>query len=349
MAKWRFEQLSGPKKVLELDGYAAPFGRPRQRGVLKETIRSRVQTTRYPGSKGSPTRHIFGTDWEDTELRGRWMTKTLTDSTANDLADAWTRFLLDEQPLQISWGNIVTYRGYLEELELDRESEHEIAWRMKILIDARDELNKGRDYDIPDKRLPTAFDDISLFIRGSATLKLGPLFELVDDFELDFFDRLQLLVGEINKYPAQFGSILRNLSSAEKATFDTLQALRSSVTSLTTALLDMRDLVIDTEISLVMAFQSAEADVRWFEYQSNLDSETYDLLALLYQVDLELELKTKASDSAIATIIAEEFDTWESLSIRATGGIDYADAMRHINGIRYGAKPEAGYVYLAPT
>jgi hypothetical protein len=61
---WRFEQLAGDKKTLILAGYSAPFGRPRQKAVVRDKVQIREKTTRYPGSSGPPTRHIFGDDYE---------------------------------------------------------------------------------------------------------------------------------------------------------------------------------------------------------------------------------------------------------------------------------------------
>src|SRR6185369_13868465 len=120
--------------------YNAPFGRPRQQPVAREIIRVNIQTTVYPGSKGPPTRHGFGSHWEPMVLNGRWMTRfMIPGQTAIGMADRWTEFVRDEQPIQMSWNNIASWQGIIEELELARESENDIAWKMTVLVDTRED------------------------------------------------------------------------------------------------------------------------------------------------------------------------------------------------------------------
>jgi len=90
---WILTPIRGDSATVVLSGYSAPFGRPRQKAVVKEIIKSRVQTTNYPG-RLLPTRHSFGIMYEPIELTGRWMTKMLPDQqTAAEVADSVRNFV----------------------------------------------------------------------------------------------------------------------------------------------------------------------------------------------------------------------------------------------------------------
>lgn len=348
--KWTFEQIEGPKASrtkLELDGWNAPFGRPRKDPVIKEIIKSRIQTTRYPGSD-KQTRHAFGTNWESTELKGRWMTKNLTSQnmTANDMADAWTQFIKDERTCRIAWGPIVSYTGYLVELELARESEDEIAWKMKIEIDQRDDVSKR---PLP-KPFPPAENDLAAITNWLAFSKKLKL-DIDPGISPDFFDSLNDLASLINTPAALMAKLAGRFDDLSKASFSTLQHFRGAVSGLRTALLTIRDTVNDAgrEVQVVYGSPSvlhntAANDIAWAKYQTDLDFQTLGLLERLNDLDRRAELAMKSE--ATAFVLAKEGDTWESISTRATGGPDKASDIRALNGIHYGEKPVPGESYL---
>jgi hypothetical protein len=348
--KWTFEQIEGPagqRKRLELDGWNAPFGRPRKEPVIKEVIKSRIQTTRYPGSD-KQTRHAFGSNWDSTELKGRWMTKNLgfENLTANDMADLWTAFLKDERTIRVAWGPIISYTGYLVELELGRESEHEIAWKMKIEIDQRDDVAK--------RPLPRAFEPvennlaaISNWLAFSKKLRA----RVDNDLSPDFFDSLNNLAALINTPAAIMARLAGRFDDLSKASISTLQHFRGAVSGMRTALLSIRDTVLDAgrDVQIVYGSPSvlrntAVNDLAWANYQADLDVQTLELLDRLNELDRRAELAMK--NEVTAFVLAKEGDTWESISTRATGGPDKAADIRSVNGIHYGEKPVPGESYL---
>ncbi len=338
--KWTFQQIEGPesiRKTLELDGWYAPFGRPRQGPVIKETIKSRIQTTRYPGSSRQ-TRHAFGVNWEPTELSGRWMTKA-GGKIANDMADEWINFVSAERTCRIAWGFIVSYIGFIEELELSRESEHEIAWKMKLQIDRRDDLNK--------RGSPTPFipaDDTLAKIGNWMAFSKKLQEPTLPDMSTDFLDALDELIAQLNIPAAEMNKLAGRFDDLEKASFSTLQHFRGAVTGMRTALIQLRDTAVNAGIDSVMLVRTAESDIAWVKYQADLDTQTFLILDQLNRLARQAELAQQNEVSKF--VLAVEGDTWESISIRATGAADKASAIRQLNGIRYGEKPEIGESYL---
>ncbi len=340
--KWTFKQLEGrpsesPRKTLELDGWNAPFGRPRQGEVIKEIIRSRIQTTRYPGSNVQ-TRHAFGTNWEPTEMHGRWMTKA-GGKLAGELADDWIAFVQDERTCRISWGPIVSFVGYIEELELGRESEHEISWRMKLQIDRRDDMKK--------RSAPPAFraseDDIRQINNWMAFSK--KLQEpALPDMSTDFLDALDQLAALLNAPAAEMNKLAGRFDDLEKASYATLQHFKGAVTGVRDAVLAFRETVLFAAIDSVMLVRSAESDIAWVKYQLDLDHQTLLIQDQLNLLARQAELAQRNEVSVF--VVAREGDTWESISTRASGSPAKAGAIRQLNGIRYGEKPVIGESYL---
>jgi len=340
--KWTFTQIEGnpteaPRKTLELDGWNAPFGRPRQDPVIREVIKSRIQTTRYPGSH-KQTRHAFGTNWESTELKGRWMSKA-GGKLASEMADEWTAFVQDERTCRIAWGFIVSYIGYIEELEIARESEHEIAWRMRIQIDNRDDQNKR---SAPPNLKPAADDlsDITNWMAFSRKL-LEPA---IPDMSGDFLDQLDQLAAALNVPAAEMNKLAGRFDDLEKASFSTLQHFKGAVTGFRNALNQFRDTAVNAGIDSTMLVRSAESDIRWLRYQLDLDDQVYMIKDQLNRLARQAELAQKIEVSKF--VLAREGDTWESISIRATGSAAKAGAIRQLNGARYGEHPEVGESYL---
>lgn len=339
--KWTFAQIDGQgeRKTLELDGWKAPFGRQRQDAVFKEIIKSRIQTTRYPGGN-SQTRHAFGTNWEPTELRGRWMTKQ-GGASARDMADAWTEFLRDERTLRISWGYIVSFTGYLEELELGREDEHNVAWRMKLQIDTRDDFASRGSLPAPDPvgNFRATTDDLTFFLLGSKSVIPD-----IPEIEPDFMDSLQNLAAELNKPAAALAKLAGQMEDIEKGTFATIQAFRGAVSNVRTALAQMHDTVVGAAADTAILVRSAESDIAWVKYQLEFDNQATIFMDQLNMMDRQADLAQVSSKSKFIT--AKEGDSWESLSIRATGSADRAGEIRSMAGAQYGETPVPGESYL---
>lgn len=339
---WTITQQGGPKKTLTLDGYAAPFGRPRQQAVAKEVIKVSIQSTKYPGSKGPPTRHSFGYGWEPMQLNGRWMTRWLpAGQTAGGLADSWSAFIRDEQPVTLAWGNIVSYSGVIEELELSREGEHDIAWKMTVLVDQRTDVGAAvRAQQTVTVAQSTAF--IDAFVNTSKQLAAPAL----PDMAPDFFEALDNAAGDLKRLTGQLSDLADTFSNIEKQSFSTVQSFLGVIANVQSALATLRVLVPTADIDAVLTIRRAESEVAWYQYQLDFDNESLNALSIL--ADLKRSVELQAPTNNTRQITAQEGDTWEKLSTRAGNGPEGAGKLREYNGIRFGQLPEVGQVYLVP-
>lgn len=352
---WEFRQLSGTdRRTLFLSGYNAPFGRPRKSPVAKEVIKSRVKTTNYPGRSGRPTRQSFGINWEPMELNGRWMTKMMKPSdasggieaTAGAVADAWRDFVQDEVACRITWGHIVSYIGYIEELELSRESEDHIAWKMKLLIDVND------DYKPPSRRPGLAgqnssslIDDSIEFAFRTTALKIPNIGSL----STDFLDKIDFAVRALNGPSAAINKLAGQFADIEKATFSTLGHFRSALKGFGIAFNAFRNLVMDTQIDAGHFARSAVSDIEWIQFQMDLDLHGNDILALMAAMDRKAESAQQQQFTKVIKAKSPDFirgESWESLSIRATGTAQNAAKIRDANGGGGHAVP--GETYIVP-
>lgn len=348
MFPWKFQQLykSGSNtdiKTLELADYAAPFGRPRKDPVITETIESRVTQVRYPGNSGAPTRHAFGVGWEETELKGRWMTKSLPGTTtAIDVADQWIEFIKDERDLRISWGSIASWSGFLKKLELGRESEHEIAWKMTILLDQKEDTQQARDLNIGRPALANDVSDLNFWIAAAGFSALPD----ANSLQPDFFEALDNIAAECNKASAALRAIVEQMDTYEKAAFSTIAHFRSVATGFQGSIVEMRGVVANAAIDSIVVARDAKSDIEWLTFQVQFDKGSAELMAILAVMDRNAELAGKGEPSKMIT--ARSTDTWETLSLRATGSYSRAREIRDLNGAQYGQEPETGMSYLVP-
>ena len=132
---WTFVQLGPPNKTMTLSGYSAPFGRQRQKAVVRDAVTIRESTTYYAGASGPPTRHVFGNKLEQWELTGRFMDPAAGSGYAKTQTDYVKQFVLDAQPVEIRWGDIVGARGFIKSFDPGRESEFQVEWKMTVLVD----------------------------------------------------------------------------------------------------------------------------------------------------------------------------------------------------------------------
>lgn len=345
--QWEFRQLGGEKKVLTLANYSAPFGRARKSALIEEVIKVTVQTTRYPGSKKAPTRHTFGSGWEPMSLNGRWSTRQLAGSkpgegyTAGELADAWSLFVRDEQTVRVSWGNVFSFQCIIEELHLSRESEDEIAWKMQLLVDQRDDIPsnwrlKGEPANI--------IQDVAALQTFAADYQIKPT--TVPDMAPSLFDQLEMLTGNIKSYTGALAEIADLGYNLEQATFSTIQNFRGIISNLESAIVTMRLTILNAQLDSVSTIKRAETDIAWYTYKASYDIDSINAFAILKEMDKKMELAQRSDLSKFIT--AQDNDDWEKLAYRAGLGIDRASDMRSVNGISFGQLPIPGQIYVVP-
>ena len=348
MYPWTFLQIEGRdnRKKLELQGWNAPFGRPRKDPIFTEIIKSRAQTTYYPGKSGKPTRHTFGTNHEPIEIKGRWMSPQLYQYgglDANLMAEQWKQFVQDQRQCRMSWGLILSYEVFIEELHLARESEHQIAWKMKIAIDKADDAKASAPV------APSPAEDLYSFSQDIMAFQFTAVYPkaLVPDMAPDFLDQLDNLAAQLNAPSAALNRIVGQISDFERASFSTLQHFKSAVTGFKTAMVTFQNTIAAATIDEAILVRNSDSDQAWMKYQLDLDDTLTRIIASMARAELAAQLAATAARSTPGKIItAKTGDTWESLSVRATGGTDKADAIRSANGATYGAEPEVGETYV---
>jgi nucleoid-associated protein YgaU len=343
---WVFKQLYGGKKTITLGGYAAPFGRPRQQPVLKEKYVARINTVRYPGAREEPTRHIMGSHWEDFELSGRWMDKVLgAPGRANDLADEFIRFIRDSEVCDISWGNIVSYVGFIESIELSRESPNEIAWKINVLVDERPlsgkrNQNAADKFDNKTKELAKAVGQTFLSFAKPQNEKIAK------DWQPDLFDQIDGLIGTVANYTSTFTNLANQIDNLKKATFSELRRLRGALHNIRTAQLQLQATLESIPSEQLVFTQESYFMIQSQAYRMNARVAIDNSLAIL--ADLERIIDIEERGLVANSYTAKDGDTWESIAVAVYGDPTKFDKLRRANNIKYGEQPVPGKTYQVP-
>lgn len=332
---WLFTQLGPPNHTLQLSGYAAPFGRQRQKPVVTDAIKVRSNTVYYPGSDGPPTRHIFGVKYEPWELSGRFMDQWGGQGYAKTQADFVKQFVRDQQPVAIQWGDILTARGLLESFEPARESEQQIAWKLIVLID--------EDASAAPPRTQPSVPTPRQIINSLVDLK--PL-KLDLPIKPSILDAIDNLVGSFNSAIANVTNIANQIDSFEKALAGDIKRLRAGIGQLRTAALSYRNTIAALNADLALTRRSASTDITGLGSIADADIATNAALGKLAALEKQAEIAERGKAST--SYVAQMGDTWESLSIRFYNAPDKAQKLRDANGARYGTQPEPGRSYKVP-
>lgn len=337
---WRFEQLAGDKKTLILAGYSAPFGRPRQKAVVRDKVAVREKTTRYPGSSGPPTRHIFGDDYEPWELSGRFMDREGGPGYALAKTQEVLEFVRDKQAVRIEWGDVLSFNGFIKSFDPGREGPGDVEWRMLILID-EDNL---ADPALPDPAPPSPKDSMAML---QAALQRTLVADQLPDLHPSILDALSGAVAAVSGAIGSVANVVNQMQSFETALAGDLQRLRAGIGQLKTALLNMQGLILSTRNDAIGIGRSFGSDARCGGLFADIDVETTSALAAAQSMDRQAQIAQRGK--AATRITAKGGDTWETLSVRAYGAPDKADTLRQANGIRYAAPPVAGTGYVVPS
>jgi hypothetical protein len=336
---WTFTQLGGDRKELTLTDYDAPFGRPRQHAVVRKGIKIRQRTVRYPGNDGPPTRHVFGDEWHSWELVGRFRDAYGGKGHALRRTDEVTRFVQDKQPVAIRWGDVLACTGFLEEFDPGVESEGEVEWKLRVLID--------EDATVAAKR-PDEIVDLDAQLKRVTALLLAELPKLpsLPDLKPSFLDAVDGLISSIN---ASIGSVVaaaNAVSNIEKATMGQIQRLRAGIRQLRTATLILRNTYASAQEDALLLRRTPLADIDVFGARTKSDIALTKAAADLADADRKAAIATRGKLTTMVTATAG--DTWESLASRYLGSADRADALRSINGVRGGEQPVPGRSYKVP-
>lgn len=343
MSSWIFTQLPpGPATQLTLSGWAAPFGRPRQKPVVGTGTKLRVATTRYPGNDGPPTRHAFGSMERDWDLNGRWMDKDLGAGGAQFVAQQWKTFVNDKRITRIAWGDNLSYTGLIESIEVDWESPTEAVWRMHILIDSDDGEPKARSSTSTDtvQVVPDIEDAMA------AVAKLPTRIPSLDTLTGELFDTLDSFISPISSLGASAVHFANSIDSFETATVDELQRLRTGLAQFRTAYTTLSDTMDAISDDAFLFDRQADDDIQWLSEKAAAAVRSVALLASIASTQRQIDIATRGVTAT--AYIAKPGDTWESISTAMYGGPADAGKIRAANGVRFGELPMAARQYQIP-
>jgi len=342
---WKIIQLGPPNKTLTLQGYNAPFGRPRKGSVVDTEFELRESETYY-SFRRKPSRHIFGDKESPMILHGRWMDSAISGPGS---AIAFGRYVkqmvADKVRVSVAWGTTASYVGLMTKLRIGRESPAEIVWELTIKVDADVDLVRESAF------LNAMITPISQATQIDAAFKNYVATVEDDPISLDlnpsFLDMLRGLVSAANQAAAALLAAADAAQDYTAATAQQLARLRGAVSQFQTAIANMQDTIDTADIDAITFVRSANTDTRWIAYKAESDLQGGDIRALLADMDREVQLaqRGRGTSSYMATL----FDTWESISTAVFGTADGAQAIRDANGVRFGQKPVAGQSYLIPA
>lgn len=341
MADWTFRQLSGQKKILTLSGWSAPFGRPRKGAVVRDGVQVRVKSTRYPGNNGPPTRHIFGINYQDIELNGRFRDRELGKGNAKLKTEDVKSFVKDTQICDISWGDIIHISGLISEFDPGRESEGEIEWKMKILVDQDNMELRQINPTVP--KTPNQLAQLV----SSGLLEIQALPTTLPGIKLNVLDFIDDIVSEVTGAIGQLNNIANSISNFEDGLAKEAKRLIAGIHQVKTAILTLMTTIESTQQDSFHIRDSASDAIGANEFIKSAITKATSSLSTLS--DLENQCLVALQGDSRTTIRAQQGDTWESISSRVYGGPFEADKIRQANGVRYGRKPEPGAIIVIPA
>lgn len=345
LGTWIFRQLGGDKKELRLEGWDAPFGRPRQKAVVEDGIEIRSKRTYYSGN-APPTRHIFGHQFDDFELSGRFMDRFGGPGYAQSKVEFVKGFVADEQQVALSVGNVISVLGFIRKFQPGRESGAEIPWKMTFEVD-EDDLITSAQARLSDTRRAPAPQDISDQLQKLMTQALVPPANQPPLFNGGSSDILGPLIDGVANAFGQVALIAKSMSSFEQSLIGDIKRFRAAIGQLKTAVIIFRDTYQDFRSDLSIESDNAEQQISFSQLQAASSVSTMELIAQIVDADIAAQRAERGKISGFYE--AKGGDTWESISRTVYGAADRADDIRLANGIAPGVDPTPGTVYQIPT
>ncbi|MDE2040688.1 MAG: hypothetical protein KGO96_14235 [Elusimicrobia bacterium] len=359
---WSFAQLGGPQKTCILQGWQAPFGRARHGHIVNAGVITRRSTTAYPGQNIPKTVHVFGDEPKPFDIHGRWMDFAMgAPGAAAAFRAFWRDFQLDHQIVRASWGNILSYQIFIYDTDFRFESTGDLEWEIHADVLVDENTAKPDVVYLPTKTpldmattmraLLNASNPFTATSYNSLRAFLGSVSDLIDT-----------AAAAINAPFAYVYDICSTISDFETAVSSDLGKLGAGLVAMRTGLINLRwstDLLFSSATYANTPDALAVSDLRGssfvpantiLEFANDKQSSdaAIDNLLLLIQ-SMQQAIATVSRGTTSSAYIAQTGDTWEAISFRKFGSADGANAIRDLNGVRYGAPPVPGTRYQIPT
>lgn len=357
---WTFTSVGGTATgsaptVMVLSGWSAPFGRPRQGTIVNAGVTIRKNTTYYPGNS-EPTVHSFGIQPKPWELHGRFMDQAIgAIGSVRQLRRQWFDFISAQNIVVAKWGDILSYRLFLHEMDLNFESESEIAWHLtgEVLSD------EGAPAPAPITVQQTPLQMASLLsdIYGQAVPWTSPAIGNILNLLPELSDTLDDIVTSLNAPFAEVYDTCAALTDFETAASSDLAKIGGGARALNTGILNLRAATdaliaqadtVNTPGSLQpFGVLSSPDMITLTTMKAAADAQTANLLSLLATMQNQVDLASRGNAST--AVQAQLGDTWETIATRTMGGPDGGRPLRDQNSVRHGSRPMPGKRYIVPS
>ena len=342
---WVFQQIGGRAKTLRLDGWDAPFGRPRQKAVVEDGQEARSKRTYY-SDNSEPTRHIFGLKFKDWTLNGRLMDRFGGfEGYARQKVEFIKAFQADLLPISITWGQEVSVLAFMASFTPHRESPGEIAYDMVIEVDADDLLSTATNLtqDVTPQAPAALADQMAGFLNQT----IVPTADQPFGFGGGFISLLDSIVDSVQSTFASFVAVAQSMQSFEQALIGDVRRFRASLGQFKTSLIIFRDTYQDFRSDLALESEYADEQLSFSALQAASGESTLELMLRIAEADRAAAIAERGKIAGFYT--AKDGDTWESISRAIYGSAGRANDLREANGVPPGAPPISGAAYQIPV
>lgn len=338
---WTFRQLGGPKRTIQLTGWAAPFGRARKQTIVTDGIELRKYTRRYPGND-EPTNHIFGVKLKPWELSGRWMDSASGPGFAKAMETNMRSFVADAQRVGISWGRRKVVVGLITGFDAGSESETDVTWNLTIEIQR--DVKLGARPDIPKPVPARTYTDR---IVAAMNEPLEDVLELPPTLQADFLGFLDGLVALINAPGAALNDLADQLNTLKTGTIAAVRRFRAGIEQFRGGLFRLRTFYESAPSELALEFQDADRELELATSQAAYGKTMAQAMREVVKAQRDAARAQRSQIRAIYT--ANQGDTWEAVSIRVYGTAGRVADILEANGLTGGSQPQSGTSYILPA
>jgi LysM domain len=347
---WTF---TNDRRSITLDGWSAPFGRPRHGEIVNAGIKVRQQLTYYPGNP-TPTVSTFGLEGKPWQLHGRWMDSAIgVLGGAQALVQNFKLLVKDELTVHATWGNILAYDIFVHDLDARFESEAEVVWSLEahVLVDQQAPVESAPApvqspsdlaQQVADALSGADLADLPTVIRALQGQIATDISDLVDSVQapiLTLSDTCFALTDFVSASLTDIGQILSSVALIRAAYLnvrDSTDAMIQQIENQTVAtLLDPSGLYAGQDV------------IRASGSKAQSDADIANLL-LLTQA-LEEQATAAIAGKPTTAYRVRNGDSWESIAALTLGSPSAANAIRDLNGAQQGTRPQAGSTIKIPA
>lgn len=337
-----FEQLGGAKRKIALYGWDGPHGRARQGAVLRPAVEMRATRTRYPGNPdgSSVTRHVFGPEFPDIEMKGRFRKARVQEK-----VDAWRQFVAEGQRVRVTWGVMVVCEGFIRHFDPGIEAANksgatEVEWTMKVEVDIYPDLLKKRD-KLQGTKPPVDYTNL---IRASLLNAKAGLDTAA--YTGSVLDSIAAAAEAVADVVDNLSNLTDGLSDFKNTAFGTLNRIRGYAQTAIRKGQELREFVESS------SDEFRQIGDRFNELQTQVAAPT--VTEQLQAMMRESRALDDAASRAIigrtkTTYVAKDGDTWESIASMQYGGPGRANDIRNANLAGPGESVQPGREYLIPV